>query len=239
MTDLIITERAYNENNIQYIQTTLSELLGNTGCVVTRSETSGRVILKVSCPEEFVKVVKAEIADRAAEIIAVRYKYELFKKVITVTGLSALETEILYASLIAADFDDDKKFAYKKFSSLNQFAIDGVYHFRLQKLKLKWLDISEYMPRVFINVQLKEFIVFMLEDKKKRVYIDDGKVYDAHYRLLKRSDLLDGEGVKIIREVLLSGGGEVELTGCVSKDDEFYLKEFFGDKIFFSAGNLS
>ena len=72
------------------------------------------------------------------------------------------------------------------------------------------------------------------ENKKKRVYIDNGRVYDSHYRRLKRSSLLDGDGVKIIREVLLSNCGEVELSGSIPKDDEFYLKEFYNDKIFFS-----
>jgi hypothetical protein len=68
------------------------------------------------------------------------------------------------------------------------------------------------------------------------VYVDSGKVYDSHYRRLKRSSLLDGEGVKIIREILLSNCGEVELNGSLPKEDEYYLKEFYSDKIIFSSG---
>ena len=87
--------------------------------------------------------------------------------------------------------------------------------------------------------QLKDFISYMLEGRKKRVYVDDGKVYDAHYRILKRCALLGGEGARITREVLLSGGGEVELSGRLEEEDEYYLKEYYGDKIFFSAGKTS
>ena len=74
----------------------------------------------------------------------------------------------------------------------------------------------------------------MLEDRKKRVYVSGDKVYDAHYRVLRRRALLGGEGADVTREVLLSGGGEVELSGKIAEEDEFYLKQYFGDKIYFS-----
>ena len=69
----------------------------------------------------------------------------------------------------------------------------------LKPLKKKWLDITACIPECFLNSQLKEFIYFLLENKKKRVYVDDGLVYDSHYTRLKRSSLLDVDGVKIIR----------------------------------------
>ena len=75
-------------------------------------------------------------------------------------------------------------------------------------------------------------------DKKKKVYIDGEKVFDTHFRRLKRTDLLGGENVKIIREVLLSNCGEIELSGNIPSDDEKYLKEFYGDKITFSQRYL-
>ena len=61
-------------------------------------------------------------------------------------------------------------------------------------------------------------------------------MYDSHYRRLKRSSLLEGDEIKIVREVLLSNCGEVELSGAIPKEDEYYLKEFYTDKIFFSSG---
>ena len=47
------------------------------------------------------------------------------------------------------------------------------------------------------------------------------------------TDLSMQEG-KIIREVILSGSGEVELCDKPPKLDEFYLKEYYFDKISFS-----
>ena len=150
--------------------------------------------------------------------------------------MSTVEKEILLTSLIAADLDDDKRYAFDRIKHFRDIAVDGIYNFRLKPLKKKWEDIVSYIPTCFMNEQLKEFISYLLENKKKRVYVDSGKVYDSHYRRLKRSSLLDGEGVKIIREVLLSNCGEVELNGSLPKEDEYYLKEFYSDKIIFSSG---
>ena len=236
MTNITITERNYNEENLLYIQASIGELLSHAGCSVLEQNAEGRAQLKVNCPECYVDIIRTELSDKVAEIIAIKYKYEYFKRAVQVSGLSTIEKEILLASLIAADLDDDKKYAYDKIKKYNTVAIDGIYNFTLQALKKKWQDIVECIPTCFMNSQLKDFVYYLLENKKKRVYIDNGRVYDSHYRRLKRSTLLDGEGVKIIREVLLSNCGEVELSGSIPKEDEFYLKEFYNDKIFFSNG---
>lgn len=234
MESIVITENAASESNVLYIQSGLAELFSHAGCTTCYAVCEGRARLTVNCPEEFKEIVGAEICDKAAEIAAVKYKYDFFKENLFVSGLSSVETEILFAGLIAADLTDDKRYAFRRYSEAGEIALDGTYNFRLAPLKKKWKDVAEYMPKVFIHSQLKEFISYMLEDRKKRVYVSGGKVYDAHYRVLKRRALLGGEGAELTREVLLSGGGEVELSGKIKSEDEFYLKEYFGDKIYFS-----
>ena len=44
-------------------------------------------------------------------------------------------------------------------------------------------------------------------------------------------DFLEG---KIIREIILSGCGLIELNGDLPKTDEFYLMEYYGDKVLIS-----
>ena len=234
MNSITITENGRGDCNLMYIQTAMNELFQHADCVVKRQMFDGRVVLKVDCVEYYFDIIKTEIADKIAEIIAIKYKYDFFKKTVLVGGLSSVEKEILMASLIAADLDEDKKYAFDRVKQYNNIAIDGIFNFRLKPLKNKWQDIVSYIPTCFIKAQLKEFISFLLENKKKKVYIDQGKVYDSHYRRLKRCTLLDGDGAKITREVLLSNCGEVELSGEIPKDDEFYLKEFYSDKITFS-----
>lgn len=236
MTSISISDNQFNEENLFYVQSVAGELLSHADCTVKNEVKDGRAILSIDCPEYYSDIVKTEIADKLAEIIAIRYKYEYFKKNVRIGGLSSVEKEILLTSLIAADLDDDKRYAFDRIKHFRDIAVDGIYNFRLKPLKKKWEGIVSYIPTCFMNEQLKDFVSYLLENKKKRVYVDSGKVYDSHYRRLKRSSLLDGEGVKIIREILLSNCGEVELNGSLPKEDEYYLKEFYSDKIIFSSG---
>lgn len=239
MDKLCITESSENVDNLFYVKDNLNELFSQTGCVSKIVSQSDRASIELECPEYYTEIIMAEVSDKLAEIIAIKYKYEFFKKQINIAGLSQKEMEILLTSLIAADLDEDKKYATSRFFGVKEIAVDGVFNFLLRPLKRKWQDVVSYMPNVFMGAQLKDFVLYLLENRKKRVYIDNGKVYDAHYRRLRRCNLLCGEEVKITREVLLSGGGEISLNGKIDEDDERYLKEFYGDKIVFSNIGLS
>lgn len=236
MAQITVTERNYNKNNLLYVQNNISEFLTQICGRVDLMQKGSRSELTVACEDKFAGVVQCEIADKLAEVVAINYKYDFFKKRVKLCGLKPVEFEILMASLIAADLDEDKRYAYVKLKGETDVAVDGLYNFRMQPLKRKWEDIVSYVPQSFVNAQLKDFISYLLENKRKRVYVDCGKVYDSHYRLLKRSSLLGGEGVNIVREILLSNCGEIELSGDLPKEDEYYIKEFYNDKIIFSGG---
>ena len=238
MSGITVSEKDYNESNLFYVKSAVSDILNGTGSTCEISRSGSRSVFKVNCPDGYEQTLCAEIADKLAEVVAINYKYEFFKGKVEARGLSEKEKEILLAGIIAADLDDDKKYVFDKIKGQYDVAIDGVYNFRLQPLKRKWTEIVSYIPTGFPNTGLKEFIGFLLENKRKRVYIDDGKVYDSHYRRLKKSDLLGGGDLSILKEVLLSNCGEIELSGKIPESDEKYLKEFYGDRIFFSAGYL-
>ncbi len=239
MTKLTITEKQINQANLFYVQTSMSEIFSHANCSVRLSNDSVRSYLIINCPEEYKEIVRVEIADKIAEVIAIKYKNDYFKKSMNVQGLSKTENEILIASLIAADLEEDKKYCFQQVKSDNELAIDGAFNFKLKPLKKKWTDIVGYIPNCFLNSQLKEFIGYLLENKRKPVYVESGRVYDSHYRRLKRSTLLDGETTLITREILLSNCGEIRLSGSIPKEDEFYLKEFYNDKIIFSGSEVN
>ena len=179
MTSITITENEHSADNLTYLQSSVGELFNHADCTARLENSCGRVILHVNCPEYYSDIIRAEIADKVAEIIAIKYKYRYFKSVLRVGGLSSTECEILFASLIAADLDDDKRYAFDRIKNSLQIAVDGVYNFRLSALKKKWQDVAECIPQCFLNTQLKEFISYLLENKKKRVFVDNGKVYDC------------------------------------------------------------
>ena len=233
MAKIIISENQNRKNNLLYIQSCLSELFIRTGCAILERE-DYRADLIIEANDCYKEVLTAEIYDKVAEVIVVKYKYDYFKNIIKIVGLKECEYEILMASLIAADLEDDKKYCLSKMQPSCVVNIDGIYNFRIPALKKKWQDVASYMPPSFINSQLKDFITFLLENKKKRSYIDSGKVYDQHFRRLYRCSLLGGDKAKITREIILSNCGEIEINGSLLPDDEFYLKEYYKDKIYFS-----
>ena len=238
MTRITVTENGENQNNLLYVQNSLAEIFSHANCSVKISCDRIRSVLSIDCPEEYKDILRVEVADKVAEVIAIKYKNDFFKKNILLQGLSQIEKELLVASLIAADLDDDKKYTFQRLKNDQNIAIDGAFNFKLKPLKKKWGDIVGYIPPCFMNDQLKEFIGYLVENKKNVVYVEGGRVYDSHYRRLKRSALLDGETTLITREILLSNCGEIRLTGNIPKDDELYLKEFYNDKIIFSGSGV-
>lgn len=234
MAIITVSDCAKNIKGAEYIASSVKELVSGAGGGASVIEAGGRVTVKINCPDRFKEVVRAETLDKVADVVAIYYKYYYFKTAVTLYGLTPTEKEILFTGLIAADLEDDKRYAFSRLGLKEEISVDGVFNFMLNPLKRKWADVASYLPARFRGEQLKDFMTYLLERKSKRVYVDCGRVYDWHFRRLKRSDLLSGENVKIVREVLLSNCGEVELSGNLPADDEKFIKEYYGDKVFFS-----
>lgn len=237
MASLIVSENKQNKQNLLFIQTNIIEALKIPDCTVREKNFDDRDVLLFTFPDCYKEIFKGEVIDRVAETIVVRYKYDFFTQNVKVSNLSQDEREILFASIISADLIEDKKYTMNRLKGFDEIAIDGVYNFYLSQLKKKWLDIISYIPPTFSKSELKDFVSFLLENKKKRIYIDGGKVYDYNFRRLRRVSLLPSLHLHVFLEVLLSNCGEIELMGGIPKDDEFYIKEFYGEKIFFSSNN--
>ena len=236
MVNISITENHKGSDNLFYLQSCIGETLKSAECYVKAETISNRAKLTVSCPEYYADIIKAEVADKLAEIIAIKYKYDYFKDKLHLEGLAEKEREILLVSLIAADLDEDKKYAFDRIKNYSQISVDGIYNFRLQALKNKWEQVVNCMPEYFLEAQLKEFLQYLLESKKKRIYIDNGSVFDNHYRKLKRCSLIDYQELPLIREIILSNCGELEVCGKLPEEDEKYIKEYYSGKIIFSTG---
>ncbi len=238
MSQIKITEASNKSKNVIYIYDMLSAVIKQLGCVSDLRGGKNRYELIIDVPSSYKELLISEIEDKIADVISVNYKYTFFNKRINSSGLSSVERELLLTALISADIDEDKKYVVKKLKNYTEYTLDGIFNFRLKPLKEKWLDIVSYIPPGFQSVQLKDFIVYLIRDKMgKRVYFDGGQVYDKRYNLLKRIELLSGDSgeIPIVKEILLSGAGEVELGSPLPERDEFYLKEFYGDRVRFNA----
>lgn len=239
MSEIKVTESSLKSKNVVYVYESLLSVTSQLGCRQELRGGKNRYELLLSVPESYEELIKSELEDKISDVIAVNYKYSFFKRNVLASGLSVLDKELLLTSLIAADIDEDKKYAVKKLKNFSEYALDGIFNFRMKPLKEKWIDIINYIPPGFQSGQLRDFIAYLIKDKSgKRVYFDGGNVYDKRYNLLKRRELLTGDSgeLPLVKEILLSGAGEIELLSPMNEQDEKYLKEFYGDRVTFRQG---
>lgn len=228
-----ISDDAKNKDKVEYVRSTLERALSETGGSARNFVDGDRVFLEIRAVGAYADYARGEAEDKISDAIAVGYKYDFFKSRIKAVGLNRLESEILYSALIAADIDEDKRYVSRRIRSLDRYAIDGVYNFRLAPLKKKWEEISEYAPSLFTTRQLVDFVRYLVGEKKgKKAIVSDGKVYDGNYNLLERVNLLPNEAEgRILREVILSASGKVEVNSELPEFDKKYLCAFYGDKL--------
>lgn len=236
-----ISDGIENGFGILYVGAGVRGAISETGGECDYFEDGFRARLKIKMPDKFADYLISEAEDRIADVIAVGYKYEFFKKNVSFSGLKPFEREILYSAVIAADIDEDKRFVVKRVKLSRDCAVDGLFNFRLAPLKRKWEEIAGYIPSVFTSGQLREFVRYLVGEKRgKKAIVQNGMVYDGNYNLLERSSLLPelpegGRDGKILREVILSASGRVEVGSEIPEADRKYLRDFYGGRISFKT----
>ncbi|MBQ9481980.1 MAG: hypothetical protein IJU84_07450 [Clostridia bacterium] len=239
---LKITERENNLSNIAYMYGGLMEILSGASKNFSTYTDGGRSVLEIETPLDYAEMIRTEVEDKIADIIAVNYKYSYFSSAIKPYGLTPDENGILLSALISADIDDDKQYIKRKIRSEGEYSVDGLFNFRLSAIKKKWEDVASYIPKTFDAEKLKDFIAFILEEKAGvRVFVENGKVFDRHFRRINRTSLTGREygDDRLVNEILLSACGEAELLSRVTEGEENYLKEYIGGKIIFGKTYFS
>ncbi|MGN0819523.1 MAG: hypothetical protein ACI4M6_03880 [Christensenellaceae bacterium] len=235
-----VSDNKFNYNNIIYINNQIGDTVARLGGGL-KLVGDERSHLYIDCDGASFGYLFPLLIDKIGDVIAVNYKYGYFKKNIRTAGLNQLEYELLLNALISADIEEDKRFIRSRLRGNSSYCIDGDFNFKMKALKEKWAEIVGYIPPTFTRTELKEFISYLVGEKtKNRVYIDKHNVYDRHFNRLNRTFLVEnGDKANIVKEVILSASGQVELCEKLDELNEFYLKEFFGDKIFFGSGYFS
>lgn len=241
MSEIKITESSLRRGNVSYLYCALLEMINRTDARVDLKNGRNRYELKILVPDGYKEILTAETEDKMADVIAVNYKYNYFKRNVKVGGLNKEQKELLLVALISADLDEDKKYIIRKLRAFNEYSIDGIFNFRMKPLKEKWAEIISYIPTEFGAQSLKDFISYLIKDKVgKKVYYENGKIYDKHYNELKLTELLgEKDEISNVKEIILSGAGEVEIVTNLTDVEAKYLKDFYGDKIVLASENYS
>lgn len=239
MTKTYVSDSEGKTRHLLYIEKTLAELFRQTAAKTEITAGGGRAELVASVDPVLEPLLLDEIYDKAADVLTVAYKYDFLSPRIAPKGLTESECELLLAAVISADYQEDKRYVYKKLFEYESVALDGFYNFRLKPLREKWAEIASCMPRAFFPEELKDFVRYLNADSPKKVYVDKKSVYDGHFNKKRLTELLPVRPLSLTREVLLSGAGKLELLGEIGGSDEKYLKSYFGDKITFGGNFLS
>ena len=238
MKKIEITDSVGEEVGISYVSSSISEIVKDFGGEIKQTNSRDRQKLTVICPEQYYDLYKSELEDKIADVIAVKYKYCFLKRNIRTIGLTPYENEILYVAIISADIEDDRRYIIRKLKAFENFAIDGIFNFRLQPLKNKWREVASYIPFFFTGSQLCDFVSFVLGEKRgKKVFVDGDRVYDVNYNRLNRSSLID-ENPDVVKEVLLSTSTSVEVIKAVSSSEEKELRRYLGRRVSFLNATL-
>ena len=220
MNKVIVSDSAANASRVAYIYNALSARLP-AGYPFPAVSFGDRAVL--TAEEKYAPVYFRLAGESIAESIAVGLKYRVLSAALPLPRLSAAQRELFLYALISADLPLDKKYVTAGLKGMDTVALDGFYTFRLGELKRKWEKIVSCVPDDFSGEELKRFMLYLVEDNASRVYVEEGRVYDEKYRLLRLGSLVGAKGEsRTVAEILLSGAKEV----CVRTDEGNLVMEF-------------
>jgi len=236
---ILVSENYENNENILYVRDNLSQIIFKDAKDEVFAD-KHRVGVRFSLDDKIIRLAIKDIADKISDVIAIKYKYAFFNERLKVGGLDCVNREILLTAIISADLYDDKRYVLSKFNCFNEIAIDGFFNFRLENLKRKWTEICTFIPEFFTERELKEFVLYLINEKTaRRVRVNGESVYDRLGNRLKRATLIPGSGLIVFKELLLAGVNEIEMFALPSDENEINdLKDYFGDKILFNSGEI-
>lgn len=180
---------------------------------------------------EYCPYVRRFAEEHIADVIAVGYKYEFFRRRLRLPLLSGAQKRTLLTALVAADYREDRSYVAKRLRGFEKYCLDGFFHFRLQELKKRWEGIVDYVPTDMGESSMDGFIEFLVDDGEGKLYLKNGKVYDSEYRPLTKSLLTGVESP--VGEILLGGAEQVYCFGDVDEVTRAFLRKYYGGKAVF------
>lgn len=216
---------------IPYIYKKLKEKYSSIETQCKMEQEDGKNQLVFLKKDAFSLRLKRFTDDYVSDVLTIGYKYDFFRKRLSLPLLNEREKYILTVALVAADYQEDKKHVLRRLADIQDCSLDGVFNFRLGELKNRWKGVTEYIPMDFGGYSMENFLDYLIADGEHIVYLKNGKAYDENYRLLDKSELI-GEPNQIA-ELLLNGAGQVYCFGETDEETKSFLKKYYKEKSVF------
>lgn len=231
MEEITITQNGYNGLYMSYLYGKVRDRFSFLPSTCGLKRQGERAELAFKTEREYCPYVRKFAEEHIADVMSIGYKYAYFEKRLPLPLLSRRNRRLLLTALVAADYPDDKAYALRQIRGMEEYCLDGTFHFRLQELKKRWDGIIEYIPTDMGERGLEGFIEFLVEDGEGKVFLKNGKVYDEEYRPLTKSLLTGVESP--IGEILIGGAERVYCFGETDEDTAAFLKKYYGEKAVF------
>ena len=187
--------------------------------------------IEVKTERAYFPYIRKFTEDKLADILVIGYKYAYFDKRLRLPLLKETERRILLTALVSADYKEDKAYAIRKLHGVENYSLDGLYHFKMRTLIQRWQDIVECVPVDMGEASLDNFLGFLTEDGNGKVYLKGGQVYDEEYKRQEKSSLTGKAWA--VGELLLSGAEKVYCVGETDGETKRFLNRYYGEKATF------
>ncbi len=155
-------------------------------CSIFQKENSCTLLLAYedSKKPELIGILRNELTSFIIE----KYKSNLLKNNLNVSGLSKLKQKALLKSLLYFDREYDEEYIKNKLSYINGIHINSFFNFKLKPLKLKWLEICditngniELLNSSDAFYEILQFLVSSLGFKRKIINVIYSEKYYGIY----------------------------------------------------------
>lgn len=231
METITITQNGYDGLYMSYLHAKLQSRFSflPSACSLEGKEDCSRLCFQTE--REYLPYVRKFTEEHLADVLSIGYKYAYFRRRLPLPLLSPLRRRLLLTALVAADYPEDRAFVLKRVRGLENYSLDGLFHFRLQELKKRWDGVTAYVPTDMGERGLEGFVEFLVEDGEGKLFLKNGRVYDEAYGALTKS-LLTGVASSV-GEILLGGAERVYCFGETDGETEAFLKKYYGEKAVF------
>lgn len=224
-------ENGRSDLYIPYLYKKIKEKFDFLASECTLEKCDGDSCLTFQGEEGFCPHLKKVAAEHISDILSIGYKYDFFRKNLSLPLLDEEEKFLLYAALVAADYPEDKRYVGRRLGGISNCSLDGVFNFRLTELKARWKEVIDYIPADFGRYSLEGFLDYIISESDGKAYLKEGKVYDENYRLLDKSELLGRKSQ--IADLLLGGVSFVYCFGETEERTKNFLKKYYKEKVVF------
>lgn len=246
MFEITVSTSKSRNKDIDFIRSFLKNKIKSQKGLMASEEIDGRTKLAIAVSNEKKDFVLSLLFDAIAEVIVRNYKYEFFKKNITLQTSNVVLESVFIKALSVYDKESDKDFIKKQLKPSDEILIDSFCQFRLWELEKRWRNIADLMTEnatyMSVNSSLSDLMRFLvascdcgvgevhIRESDSIIFCEDLSKKELFNMIYDDSDV--SAKINIINELISILPEKIivhkELDGCALANE---IVNVFGEKV--------